>query len=495
MLERIYRGFDPDHSEDVTIVPAEPNFWGSFSVVSHSGPWDYLQKVPLVLYGPGHVVANGEMQGETHITDVYPTMGKLLRTDLRARSGRFLEGSLEAASTAPPKLVLTIMWDGVGRNMLETWPDRWPHLARLSAEGTSYVDAEVGSSPSITPATHANLGTGDYPNRHGVTAIDYRVDDDTVRTAFAAANPKDLKLTTYADQFDKRVDNRSRVGLLAWRDWHMPMMGHGSMTPGGDKDHLALIGPTGRVRGNKAFYATPGYLKGHEGRFLAYAEELDKADGSADGQWRGHDILDAYEDNPAFVRYQGFLALKMLKRGGYGRDAVPDLWFANFKQTDIAGHQYTIDSEEVAEVLEEQDRQLGRIVRWLDAEIGDYVVILSSDHGHTPDPEANEAWPIAPTETKADIYRAFDVSSDAELFESTTAVGPFLDREVARRYGVTPAKLAAFFRDYTLGDNVPKGESPPEVYEGRLGERLFSAAWPASRFDEVMSSCGITGSR
>lgn len=494
ILDRIYRGFDPDHSEDVTIVPAEPNFWGSFEVVSHSGPWDYLQKVPLVLYGPGHVAANGPVDAPAHITDVYPTVEELLRTDLKRRSGRLLQGSPVSDSAAPPRLILTIMWDGVGRNMLDRWPDRWPNLARLEAEGTSYPDAEVGSSPSITPATHANLGTGAYPNEHGVTAIDYRVDHDTVRTAFAASNPKDLRLTTYADQFDKHMDNAPKVGLLAWRDWHMPMLGHGSMTPGGDRDHLALIGPSGKVRGNPAFYRTPRYLKGHEERFLAHAEELDKSDGVADGKWRGHDILDAYEDNPAFVRYQGDLAMKMLKRGGYGQDEVPDLWFANFKQTDIAGHQYTIDSPEVADVLFEQDRQLGRILRWLDREIGDYVVILSADHGHTPDPKTNDAWPIAPSETKADIYRAFDVPLDADLFASTTAVGPFLNRDVAERYGVTPGALARFFRTYTIADNVPRGEPMPDGYGGRADERVFAAAWPASRFDEVMAACDIDGS-
>jgi hypothetical protein len=60
-LLRIWRGFDPERSEDIIIVPKEPNYIGSFAVTSHTGPWDYVQQVPLVLYGPGFIRANGQI--------------------------------------------------------------------------------------------------------------------------------------------------------------------------------------------------------------------------------------------------------------------------------------------------------------------------------------------------------------------------------------------------------------------------------------------------
>ncbi len=494
LLERIYRGFHPKHSEDVTIVPKEPNYWGWFDYWSHSGPWDYLQNVPLVLYGPGRIAAAGSIDDDAHITDVYPTIDEILTADLRERRGLLLDEALvPERTTTDPKLIVSIMWDGVGRNMLERWPDRWPNLARLETEGTSYITAEVGSSPSITPASHASLGTGSYPNEHGVTAIDYRVDKDTVRTAFAYSDPKDLKLTTYADQIDKFYGNRSKVGLIGWRDWHVPMLGHGAMTPGGDKDELALIGETGRVTGNRDFYRTPSYLKHHEELLLTYASQLDREDGEVDFQWRGHDIMGAYDDNPAFVRYQGDLAMKMLKRGAYGLDDVPDLWFANFKMTDIAAHQYALDSLEVAEDLEVQDEQLGRILDYLDRKVKDYVVILTADHGHTPKASTTGGWPISPSEARDDIFRAFDVPMDAALFASTTAVGLFLNRDVAKEHGVTPRELAGFLEDYTIRQNWPDGEgSIPDGYRGSA--RVFSAAWAAADFEEIMSCAfGPTG--
>jgi arylsulfatase A-like enzyme len=494
IVTRIKRGHHRVHSEDVTIVPAEPNFWGTFDRVSHTGPWDYLQRVPLVLYGPGRIAVSGgtPVEREASIVDVYPTVAELVGLGLKARTGTPLTEALTAnRPEGPPKLVVTVMWDGVGRNMLERWPGRWPQLARLARLGTSYSNATVGSSPSITPATHASLGTGAYPRSHGVTAIEYRTRGGEVRGVFEGRDPRDLKLTTYADQIDKLLDNEPRVGALVWRETHMPMMGHGSFTEGGDRDELALIGADGEVDGNPRYYRTPSYLKGLESIFDAHVEELDRADGEVDGQWRGHDIVDAFEDNPAYVRYQGDIAMRMLRKGGYGRDEVTDLFFANFKQTDIAGHHYTIDSKEVADVLEEQDQQLGRILEWLDRVVDDYVVVLSADHGHTPDPRSTNAWPISPGKFTSDAYRYFGIPSTEELF-LTTAVGPFIDPEVAAEYDVTARQLARFAERYTIRDNWPADEALPEGYRNRGDERVLAAAWAKEDFPEVVA-CVLGG--
>ena len=182
-LARLWRGHDDTHSEDVTIVPLPPNYSGSFGTTSHSGPWDYVQTIPLVMYGPGNIKPEGRVEEPASIADVYPTAGRLTGVDLPQREGRVLDSALEP--DASPKLIVTVVWDGVGRNVLERWPDRWPTLKRLEEEGTSYVDTVVGSSPSITPATHSTLGTGDYPRRHGMTAIEMRMADGSVGGAFS----------------------------------------------------------------------------------------------------------------------------------------------------------------------------------------------------------------------------------------------------------------------------------------------------------------------
>lgn len=478
-LLRIWRGHDKAASEDITIVPQPPNFSGSFGTTSHSGPWDYVQTVPLVLYGPGNIKASGQIQGPANVADIYATAGELTGVSLPQRKGKALEQALEPE--ASPKLIVTLVWDGVGRNVLDKWEGRWPNLARIEAEGTSFVTATVGSSPSITPATHSNLGTGSYPRQHGITAIEMRRADGSVGTAFAAKDPAELRLTTFADEIDRELGNAPIVGLLAWKSWHMGMMGHGSQLSGGDKDQLALI--TDTVVGNPLYYELPGSLRSADGPEVR-AEELDLEDGEADGQWMGHVILDEH-DNPAWVRHEGDLMIEMLESGGYGNDDVPDLFFLNFKPTDIVGHRHNVHSPEMGEVLEAQDAELGRLIEWLDRNVKDYVVVVTSDHGNTPPAEDSGGWPLLQGQLQADVDNHFKIPDGESLITQTTAVGPFLNYETMEKNGVTAAQIARFLNSYTIGENWPDAELP-DGYQDRSEEPILSAAFESDRLAEVM---------
>jgi len=480
-LRRIWRGHDPVHSEDITTVPLEPNSSGSFDVTSHSGPWDYLQNVPLVFYGPGFIKASGEpVEGRAGTVDVFPTVGELVGVDLPRRDGRPLTEALEPDRPGPPKLILTIMWDGVGRNVLERWPDAWPNLARLEREGTSLVDAVVGSSPSITPATHSTLGTGAYPRSHGVTAIEYRTDEGALRDAFAKRHPGDLELTTMADEIDLALNNEPKMGMLAWKGWHLGMLGHGTQTPGGDADELGLIGTDEHITGNDDFYSTPSYVRPLPG-LDRRLDEADRMDGEVDGKWRGNPL--SLHANPGWVNYETDALITMLDRGEYGADDVVDLFFTNFKPTDIAGHQFTMDSPEERDALKAQDEALGRVIEFLDREVGDYVIVLSADHGHTPSPQRSKAWPVYQGRLWEDIDEHFGVQES--LIQQTTAVGPFLNAEVLEETGITEEDIARFLNGYTIADNW--GEDLPEGYEDRGGENVFEAVFPADDIGRLLS--------
>ncbi len=487
-LVRLWRGHHPLHSEDVTTVPLAPNYSGSFAVTSHSGPWDYLQNVPLVLYGPDNITRSGVLDEYAAVTDVYPTVGALTGVDLPAREGGLLPVVESAAS---PKLIVTVVWDGVGRNVLERWPDRWPNLARLEQEGASFLRASVGSSPSITPATHASLGTGTFPAEHGVTAIELRDRDGTVREAFTKRDPSDLKVTTVGDDVDRMLGNRPIVGMLAWKSWHLGMLGHGSALLGADKDQLALIGKHNQMTAKQAFYVRPDYLKEFPG-LDEHAEELDRADGVADGKWRGHDVLEQH-DNPAWVEWQTDAIIAMLDREGYGEDDVPDLFFTNYKPTDIVAHQHNMDSPEMGDALEAQDTALGRLVSFLDQKVKDYVLVLTADHGNTPPPTRSGAWPVQQGQLEEDVNAHFEVPDDESLVRKTSAAGPFLNNQVAEEMGVTAADVAEFLNSYRMSENYAEPELP-EGYRERGEENLFAAAIPSDEIAEVMD-CAFGTSR
>ena len=480
---RTWRGFVPEHSEDVIAIPRAPNFSGTFDIMGHSGPWDYLQNVPLLFYGPGRINARGPVPDPASLIDVYPTVDRILRADLPERQGEpLVEAIDERADEAPPRLVIVVMWDGVGRNVLERWRSSWPTLARLERRGTSYLRASVGSSPSITPAIHANLGTGVWPRTHGVRAIKYRASPGRMGRAFADADPSILGSTTFADEYDRMSGNRSNVGFLGWQ-WHLPMLGHGLGTPGGDADEVAIIGTNGEITGNDDFYSTPTYVNDFPG-LPRHARELDRSDGTVDHRWLGNTVLDGMDD-PAWVAYQSDLLLEMLERGHYGSDRIPDLFFTNFKMTDLTGHYSTMDSPEMKAVLEAQDDALADLVAYLDEEVRDYVLILSADHGHPRSPDVSQAWPIFQGELERDLNAHFDVPDGTSLLDSTGALGPFLNAKVAGELGVTAAEVARFLNAYTIGENFAGGQLP-EGYEGRANEQIFSASFPSSMLPQAL---------
>jgi predicted AlkP superfamily pyrophosphatase or phosphodiesterase len=392
-------------------------------------------------------------------------------------------GELSVQGASPPRLVVVVVWDGVGRNVLQRWPDAWPNLAAMEDGGTSYRKALIGSSPSITPASHSSLGAGAFPRAHGVTAIMYRDDTGDVRGAFKNKDPSDLVLTTFGDQVDQHFGNASEVGMLAWKNWHIGMLGHGAQTPGGDHDHVAMIGGDGQINGNDLYYSTPGYLQGSPG-LEGHLDDVDRSDGEADGLWMGHELHELH-DNPGWVRYESDLLMTMIKREGYGADDVPDILVTNFKMTDIAGHQYTMDSPEEEAVLRAQDDALGRLRDYLDRKVKDYTIVVTADHGHTPSAERSGAWPLSQAEMERDVNEHFGVPASKTLFDTTSAVGPFLNRPLVKELGVTGNEIAEFLNGYTIRENWAD-EELPEGYEERGGENVLSAAFSRADYPAVM---------
>src|SRR5687768_3222160 len=99
-IQRVYNGTNPERSGELQFVPEEPNYVGNFS--SHSGPWDYLQEVPLFLYGPGHVRPTGEVSRKVPptVADLAPTFAELIGFDFDAPDG--LPLTEEFVPDAPP---------------------------------------------------------------------------------------------------------------------------------------------------------------------------------------------------------------------------------------------------------------------------------------------------------------------------------------------------------------------------------------------------------
>lgn len=493
-LERIERGTWASRSPELQLVPKEPNYFGSFDTTTHSGPWDYIQGVPIVLYGPGYIQANGRMNLDRPVTvaDLAPTLADLVGTPLpEGRPGRPITEALVPASerSGAPKMILFVVWDGGGTNVLTKWPDAYPNLKRLMTEGVSINAATVGSSPSVTPAIHATMGTGAFPDQHGIVDIPIRK-GTRVPQSYPNKSPRNLELTTLADVYDKATDNEALIGLMAERAWHLGMMGHGAFTTGGDKD-IAIMseGGEGHLVTNPTFYSLPTYLDGTPG-FEADRETVDRSDGKDDGLWLGHRIPTEHRAgaaNPVWTRYQSRLLKATWSNEGFGKDDVTDMFFTNFKEVDLIGHVYNYLQPEMRSMVKHTDIVLGQLTAWLDANVGkdEWVLAMTADHGSGPDPYKTGAWPIDEARLQVDIAVEFGVRV-TDLFQAQRPTGMWLNAETMEQNAITTEAIADFVMDYTIRDNWKEGRRLPLAYRERWSEKIFAAAFPTNRLEEVV---------
>ncbi|HXF72431.1 MAG TPA: alkaline phosphatase family protein, partial [Actinomycetota bacterium] len=295
LLVRIARGTRPDRSGEIQLLPREPSFVSGG--LSHAGPWDYVQRVPMLWYGPGFI-RPGVYRRPVTLADVAPTQAALLRFPFHAPDGRPLDEALLPGRVVP-RLLVTLVWDAAGRDVLEAWPRAWPFLRSLARRGAWFERATAGASPANTPPSHATIGTGALPATNGVM-------DEYLRMGRAVFKPYDmgpgvLIRPTLADLYDRARGNRPLVGTVATLDPHLGMMSHGSLWGGGDRDLAVTRQLEGSGKGGAEgftwnltaamapFYRFPPYVN-RVGGFEEDVRRLDQADGALDGRWRDNDI-------------------------------------------------------------------------------------------------------------------------------------------------------------------------------------------------------------
>ncbi|HEX2057084.1 MAG TPA: alkaline phosphatase family protein, partial [Actinomycetota bacterium] len=465
-VKRIHRGWAPGgiRDYDLVIVPRPPNYMGTFVNTSHSAPYDFLQKVPLIFYGKGFVEPAGQVRldREPTIADLAPTYAELMGFD--EWPDRTAEAITEVLkeTDATPNLIVTAVIDGGGWNALEEWPDAWPFMEQMIEEGANVEETIVGSSPSITPATHTNLSTGTFPRYHGVTAIAVRADDGSIVGSFSEApgNPgpavMDARVTmtktTLADLWDRANGNEPLIGMLAAGNLQLGMIGHGSALDGGDKDIAAILS-RGEWATNPEFYSLPEYVNTEVPGAEKYVEEVDRADGQADGKWMGHGI-EPLDGSPAFAPWENDTMFALMEREGFGKDEVTDLFYVNYKAPDKAGHTWNMIAPEQEDVIRSVDEAIEELVRWLDDNVGEeeYVLVVTADHGQTP----LGGWAISRSEVSDDLGRQFDgIANGKGVIGRTSASSFFSNPDEMEANGVTPEQVSSFLSRYTIGDNIP----------------------------------------
>jgi hypothetical protein len=363
-------------------------------------------------------------------------------------------------------------------------------LASLMSEGSSVTNAIVGSSPSVTPSVHASIGTGTFPSQHGIVDIPLR-DHGRIFDSWAGRSPKYLRVPALGDMWDQSTGGLALVGSLSYKAWHIGMIGHGAFYEGADAD-VAVI--TERKTGgtfatNPRYYRVPEYLDDVAGLEEAI-RKVDVADGQRDHTWLGNEILDDPVDvmkTPPWVLYQTRLIKRLVSGEGFGADQTADIFATNYKQLDEAGHTWNMVEPEVRSVLSYTDAALGRLVEFLDAQVGPggYVIVVTADHGQTPHPRTTGAWPINIEQMRKAVARRFRVDAD-DLFAYERVTGFWLKAKALERHDITKEEISQFLMGHTIEANNPAGQQVPADYEDRLNEPVFAAVFPTDRLPQLL---------
>ncbi|HEX2025044.1 MAG TPA: alkaline phosphatase family protein [Actinomycetota bacterium] len=478
-LQRIVNGYITGKSGEIQFVLRTPHFFGLYS---HSGPWNYLQRVPIFFYGPGHVPAAGQIGRPVTVADMAPTLAGHLGFEFDTADGDPLAEAIEGSGD-PPRLVLVVVWDAGGRNVLAAHQAAWTPVSRLIPQGAWFEHATVGSSPSVTPAVHATLGSGVLPRRHGV--LDLRIREGDKLVGPILNGPQYMLEPTLADEWDRANGNRPVIGLIA-SEPTLGMMGHGSYLDGADRD-IALgqrEGIWGLTPENQKYFEFRDYVNDIGGLDEA-VRRLDTEDGTLDGAWLGHPLEtpDDILHTPAYAEYQTDVIAEVIRREGFGEDEVPDILFTNYKQIDKMGHRWSFPTPQMAAVVRSSAREFVALTRLLDREVGrgEWVMALTADHGATPLASQTGAYAIDQNALTDDINAALDTDGDAVPVVSSFRVTQlWINVAELEENGHVLGDVADFLMEYTALDNTA---DPAALSPSLQNERLFAAAFPGTVLD------------
>ena len=501
-MELVQRAYHPGRSGDLQLLLAPFNSSNyaneSQSLVlddprtSHASVWMYLERVPLLVHAPGRVAPSDSVD-RVSLADIAPTIAQQMigfdawPTD---REGVSLPGIGTFAT--PPKVVVTFVFDGGGWNVLKQWPDAWPTLRRLMNQSANYRNAIHGSFPAVTATAHATIGTGTFPDQHGITGHNIR-DGSKVRKAYGepgSANPGDILIPTLADLWSDTTGNRAWVGEIGYQIWHLGMLGHGGRSRSADQKPVAVFwdenGDVVRAEldfrpQNADLYRMPAGAPTLE-TLAQYQSSFVAPEWDSQFDPKGKKAVCC---SPPVIQYQGDLIEAALRNEPIGRSGVSDLLFVNFKAPDYTGHVYNMLSKWEPLVLQHVDAELDRVWRILEERFpGEYALIVTADHGQCPLPDDVNGVRLDPIQLGDEIESGFGKG----LFDVVQSVVPsevYLHIDVLWDNGASLEDVAASLADYRYRQNIGPYVPRSVIEQDLLDRKEFSAVFATTYLETL----------
>jgi hypothetical protein len=370
--------------------------------------------------------------------------------------------ALAAPPAAPKtKLVVAIIIDQFRYDYMTRFDASYQSgLRRLHDAGAFFIDAHQAHYPTVTAVGHSAFLTGSIPAINGIVGNEWfdretgkmvtSVSDETTKlvggNGGTGSSPRRLVGSTLGDEIKIAGPADSTVIGISLKD-------RAAILPAGHTANAAywFEQESGQFV-SSTYYMTdlPAWVrafnKGDAANRYGAAKWMPIDDGPGAQPFR---ILPAklgkqyYEEmirSPYGNETLEAFAEQALKEEHLGRHSGTDVLTVSFSSNDLLGHQVGPDAPEVRDMCIQTDRVLGKLLQAIEAEAGagNYIVVLTSDHGVAPIPEeltkrGMPAGRFSGDEVRRTIETALSEKyGPAKWVLGNAELSPYLDHELLR---------------------------------------------------------------
>lgn len=396
-----------------------------------------------------------------------------------------------------PKLVVGIVVDQMRWDYLSRYYDRFTDdgFKRLINKGFSCNNCLINYVPTITAIGHASIYTGTSPAYHGICGNNFYINgkkvyccsDSTVNPVGSNSekgrmSPRNMVATTIGDQLRLHTDFRSRVFGVSYKE-------RAAILPAGHAANAAYW----LDRKNLCFITSSYYMNSLPKWVQEHNKKLSK---DKEVKKLGEDI----GLSPRCGTVITDMAIAVLRNEKLGKGETTDMLCVSYSQTDVIGHQYGTRGKNTDDAYLQLDRDLGRLLRALDEQVGhnNYLLFLTADHGaaHNWKFMQDNKLPAGPWRSGEMVEHVYDgIESDIgptdDYIAEVLDYRIYLDWEKIRSQGLITADMehqvlselekesdivyAAVYKDLATSALPPliKERALMGYYPGRSGDLIF----------------------
>jgi hypothetical protein len=400
----------------------------------------------------------------------------------------------EKPSNLKPRLAVLVVFDQMRGDYLNRWEKLFGEggFRRLQKDGAWFQNCHYPYAYTLTAPGHASLATGTSPYKHGIIANDWydratgkmiaSVESERHRPVPAppytgkiipGASPQRRRRPTLSDSLLEATAGKGKVVSLSLKDraaillaalralclWFSTNAGtFVSSTQYGDelppwvtefnrgrmadrwfgRDWTRLLPDLDYAR-----YSGPDNVAA-EG--IGFAQGRTFPHPMTGGSSKiGRAYYQAMTASPYGSELLLALAKKAIDAERLGQDDVPDLLCLSFSSTDLVGHCWGPDSQEVLDITLHSDRIMKELLDYLDAKVGKgrYIIGVSADHGVCPIPEVARSQGKKAGRVPPELFTSGAAGFLQEKFANGRARLPWIEAAVSNNIYLNRAVIAA----------------------------------------------------